>query len=449
MRRAKTLGAATALACMLAAGGAVALPEPGQVTEARLDNGLRVLVWPDHDIPNVAMYLWFRVGSRNEAPGITGVSHFFEHMMFNGAKKYGPGEFDRVMEAKGGANNAFTSNDVTVYQNWFPKDAMPLIFELEADRVGHLKIDPKMVESERGVVYSERRTSVDDVNENVLDEQVRATAFVAHPYQIPVIGWPSDIESWSIEDLRSHFTTYYAPNNATLVVVGDVEPREVIALAKKTLGRIRAQEPPKPVTTKEPAQQGQRRLTVARPAQLPIVEVAFHALAPQDPLFPALELLEAVLLDGDSSRLHKRLVEQDRVALGVSGMLDDGFDPGLFAIGATVRDGISPAQVEAVLFEELARVAKEGVTADELAKAKRQKVAGFWRALTTINGKAYVLGHYDTFRGGWAGLFSAPKQVEAVTLLDVQRVASAVLRPEASTVGTLVPTDGEEASDAE
>uniref|UniRef100_UPI0013D31F6A M16 family metallopeptidase n=1 Tax=Myxococcus vastator TaxID=2709664 RepID=UPI0013D31F6A len=216
-----------------------AAPRLGAGIESRtLKNGLKVIVWPNHDIPSVVLYNWFRVGSRNEYPGITGLSHFFEHMMFNGAKKYGPGEFDRVMEANGGANNAFTSEDVTVYMDWFPRSALDVIFDLEADRLQHLAIDPKVTESERGVVYSERRSAIDNDNMGALMEQVQATAFVAHPYQFPVIGWPSDIESWRIEDLQRYYKTYYAPNNATLVFTGAVTPAEIFALAEKHLGPI-------------------------------------------------------------------------------------------------------------------------------------------------------------------------------------------------------------------
>ena len=176
-----------------------------QIVARTLPNGLKVVVWPDHDIPNVAMYTWYRVGSLNERPGITGLSHYFEHMMFNGTKTRAPGEFDRVMEASGGSNNAYTSSDVTVYQNWFPSSATQLIFDLEADRMRQIDFDPKVVESERGVVYSERRSSVDNDNFGTLLEQMQATAYVAHPYQIPTIGWPSDIEGWKIEDLQAYY----------------------------------------------------------------------------------------------------------------------------------------------------------------------------------------------------------------------------------------------------
>src|SRR5579871_3896928 len=201
---------------------APAVPGRESIRATTLANGLRVIVWPVHDIPNVALYNWVRVGSRNERPGITGLAHFFEHMMFNGTTRRAPGEFDRLMEAQGGANNAFTSDDVTVYQDWFPRHALDLVLELESDRVANLAFVPAVVESERGVVYSERRLRVEDSSQGLLSEQVQAAAFVAHPYRFPTIGWPDDIQSWTIADLQTFFRTYYAPNNLTLVFAGDV-----------------------------------------------------------------------------------------------------------------------------------------------------------------------------------------------------------------------------------
>ena len=191
------------LCALLAAHSSLAqIPGADQVESVTLANGMQIIVWPDRDIPNVALYNWVRVGSRNEAPGITGLAHFFEHMMFNGTTTRAPGEFDRALEASGARNNAFTTSDVTVYQDWFPRAALATVFELEADRLRNLAFDPKVIESERGVVHSERRLRVDDSHFGRLQEQVQATAFVAHPYGIPTIGWPSDIASWSLEDLK-------------------------------------------------------------------------------------------------------------------------------------------------------------------------------------------------------------------------------------------------------
>src|SRR6476661_8482289 len=189
----------------IAASPAWAQSQEFPVSTRTLKNGMKVLVQPDHSIPNVAMYIFYRIGSRNERPGTTGLSHFFEHMMFNGAKKYGPKMFDETLEAAGGSNNAYTSSDMTVYQDWFPPSTLETVFDLEADRIQNLNFDEKIIESERGVVYSERRSSVDASNEGLLNEQLEATAFIAHPYQWPVVGWAADIENWNMEDLKKHF----------------------------------------------------------------------------------------------------------------------------------------------------------------------------------------------------------------------------------------------------
>lgn len=414
--------------------------EVGRGIETRtLKNGMKVIVWPDHDIPNVALYNWFRVGSRNEYPGITGLSHFFEHMMFNGAKKYGPGEFDRIMEANGGSNNAYTSENVTVYQDWFPSTTLELIFDLEADRIRDLSFDPKVIESERGVVYSERRSSVDNNSSGMLAEQVQATAFVAHPYQFPVIGWPSDIESWKHEDLVRYFKTYYSPNNATLIIVGDVTPAKIFAVAEKYLEPIPNGPAPEPIRTKEPEQLGERRVTISKLAQVPLLQMAYHIGPANEPDGEALELLIAILTDGDSSRLHRKLVEEERVAIDVSGFRDRGFDPSLAWFWVTVSPHADPAGVEKLLSEEISRIAASGPTDAELRKAKNIYVANFWRSLKTISGKAQVLGTYEVFYGDYKKLFSAPDRYESVTREQIQKAAEKYLRPTNRTVGVLIP----------
>src|SRR6202035_4629588 len=280
------------------------------VAERTLKNGMKVLVQSDHSIPNVALYIFYRIGSRNERPGTTGISHFFEHMMFNGAKKYGPGELDKVMEANGGSNNAYTSQNVTVYQDWFPRSAMPLIFDIEADRIQNLSFDPQKIESERGVVASERRSSVDNDNGGLLDEQLWATAFIAHPYQWPVLGWMSDIEHWTIDDLKRHFAMGYSPSNATMVVVGDVTPEEIFQLCEKTIEPIPSHAPPPPVTTVEPPQLGERRLVVHKAAELPLLMIAYHVPQTNHPDFYATNILRTILFQGESSRMYQRLFDK-------------------------------------------------------------------------------------------------------------------------------------------
>jgi len=414
---------------------------PREIATKTLPNGLQIIVWPDHDISNVALYNWFHVGSRNERFGITGLSHFFEHMMFNGSAHHPTGEFDRVMEENGGANNAYTSNDVTVYQDWFPRSALELIFQLEADRICCLTFDSTKVESERQVVYSERRTSVDDDNAALLDEQVMATAFVAHPYQIPVIGWPSDIERWKMSDLKSYFRTYYAPNNATLILAGDVAPEEVFALAERYFGPIPAQPPPPPVTTIEPPQLGERRVSIRKPGQVPLLEVAYHIGTPRDPDSEALDLLHMILTSGESSRLYRRLVDQDRTAVGVGSSVMEGFDPGLITFQATLAPDKDPAAVESALYQELSRVARDGVTEAELAKAKNMQLSAYWRTLETINGKASALGENQVFHGDWRKLFSSPARYAAVKGRDIQALAKRIFDDKNRTVGVLIPEE--------
>jgi len=437
-----TLGTLSATA---AVAPAPAVPGREAVRSVTLANGLKIIVWPDRDIPNIALYNWVRVGSRNEAPGITGLAHFFEHMMFNGTSRREPGEFDRLMEAQGGANNAFTSDDVTVYQDWFPRSALDLIFDLESDRIANLAFVPKVIESERGVVFSERRLRVDDNNPGYLSEQVQATAFVAHPYQFPTIGWPADIQTWRMEDLQQFYRTYYAPNNQTFVLVGDVAPEDAFALARKYLEKIPIQAPVRPVDTVEPEQLGERIVIARRKGQTPLMQYAYKAPAAADARGPAVSLLLSVLVHGDASRLHRLLVEDRKLAIEVDGHWQEGFDPGLLWFFLTLPEDADPNEVQAVLDDELARVAREGVTEAELSRAKNLTASAFWKQLATIDGKAQLLGEYEIFHGDWRKLFDAPALFEKVTRAQVQAVAKEVLDRRRRTVGVLVPeVEGEE-----
>src|ERR1700738_524252 len=335
----------------LAVGSLTAAVEPAvpsvpgreSVRATILANGLKSIVWPVHDLPNDALNNCVRGGRRNEAPGITGLAHFFEHMMFNCPTRRQPGEFDRRMEAQGGANNAFTSDDVTVYQDWFPRNALELVFDLESDRVANLAFTPAVIESERGVVSSERRLRVDDNNQGLLSEQVQAAAFVAHPYRFPTIGWPADIQSWRMEDLQKFFRTYYAPNNLTLVLAGDLVPERVFELARRYFESVPRQEPPVEVRTHEPEQLGERQFVIRRKAQTPLLQYAYKAPAAADARGPAVNLLLSILVDGDSSRLHRALVEEKQLAIEVGGHWQEGFDPGLLWLFLTLPEGAGGA----------------------------------------------------------------------------------------------------------
>src|ERR1700747_1516177 len=334
--RAGLRGLMLGVMCAATAMSASAQSEAQQfpVATKTLKNGMKVLVQTDHSIPNVALYIFYKIGSRNERPGTTGLSRFFEHMMFNGAKKYDPGDLDKAMEANGASNNAYTTENVTVYQDWFPRSALDLIFDIEADRIQYLSFDPKKIASEREVVASERRTSVDANNGGILDEQLKATAFIAHPYQWPVIGWMSDIEHWTIDDLKHHFEMGYAPNNATMVVVGDVTPDEIVQLCEKYIEPIPQHSPPPAVTTVEPEQLGERRLVVHKQAELPLLMIGYHVPKTNNPDFYALNVLRTVLVQGESSRMYQRLVDQDQIALEVTASQSPAFDPTLTVLAA-------------------------------------------------------------------------------------------------------------------
>ena len=409
------------------------------IVSARLANGLQIIVWPDHNIPNVALYNWVKVGSRNESPGLTGLAHFFEHMMFNGTSKRAPGEFDLIMESLGGSSNAFTTDDVTVYQDWFPSRALDAVLELEADRLAHLTFAPEVIERERSVVYSERRLRVDDSNAGLLAERVQSTAFEVHPYRFPTIGWPADIKSWRREDLQSFFHTFYAPNNQTWVLVGDVAPEQVFALAARLLEPIPRHEPAGQFVQHEPEQLTERRLTIRRKGQSPLVQYAFKAPAASDPRAPAVNLLMAALVEGASSRLHSRLVEQRKLAVEIGGDWHEGFDPSLLWLYATLPQGADSRRFQRALDAELASVAADGIDASELRRAKSLFAASFWKQRSTIDGKAHLLGEYQLFHGDWRCMFDAPARYAQVTLEEVHEVARAILDFRRRTVGVLRP----------
>jgi zinc protease len=448
MRTTKHLLILTVLACSLGIAGIAEAQNEAQqfpVATKTLKNGMKVLVQSDHSIPNVALYIFYRIGSRNEHPGTTGLSHFFEHMMFNGAKKYGPGELDKAMEANGGENNAYTNQNLTVYQDWFPRSALPLIFDIEADRIQYLQFDPKKIASEREVVASERRLRTDNDNGGLLDEQLWATAYIAHPYQWPVVGWMSDIEHWTMEDLKHHFEMGYSPNNATMVVVGDVTSDEIFQLCEKYIEPIPTHAPPPPVTTVEPEQLGERRLVVHKPAELPLLQIGYHIPQTNNPDFYALNILRTVLFQGESSRMYQRLVDKDQIALDVSSYVQPSFDPTLAIIYAQPKQGVDPAACEKAIYEELEKAKSSLISDQELEKAKNSRLVEFYHQMRTINGRANTIGTYEIYFGDYTRLFDAAKNYSAVTKEDVQRVARKYFVPNNRTVATLLPENEEKA----
>ena len=411
------------------------------ITRERLPNGLEILVVEDHAVPVATLYSFFRVGSRDERPGRTGISHLFEHLMFNGAKRYGPGEFDRALESRGGASNAFTSEDVTAYYEVFPPDALPLVVDLEVDRLTGLTLTSESLQSEREVVKEERRGRLDDDPMGSLQELLAATAYVAHPYGWPVIGWPADLEAITVEDCREYFRIHYAPNNALVILAGDVEPKSALDILRKGYGTIPAQPEAPPPVANEPPQKGERRALLRRPAQLPAVAVAYHVpgTASGDAAVFALDLLQTVLSGGESSRLERTLVRERGLATSVAASNVYRVDPSLFIVQAEARPGVAPADLERGLLEEIERLAKERVPDRELAKAKNQSRMDLLRQLKTSAGKAEQLGMAAIYFGAPEKLFDLPGVFDAVTAEDVRSAAARYLVPDNRSVVHLVP----------
>jgi len=408
------------------------------VKQFTLKNGMTILVLEDNSIPNANMYLFWKVGSRNEHPGITGLSHFFEHMMFNGAKEYGPKQFDRVMEASGGANNAYTSENITAYTNWFPTSAIETIFKLEADRIENLAIEEKMVESERGVVTSERTTGLENSNFRVLHEEVKGSAFRAHPYSWSVIGHQSDIDNWSLQDLKDYHRTYYAPNNALVVIAGNITLKQVKKLATKYFEPIPAQPKPKLVHTVEPKQKGERRVYVQKGSVTSAnIMMAFHIPETRHDDHYALDILSSILGKGKSSRLYRSLIDEQQLATSVFTYMPDSFDPNLFYIYATAANDVKANQLENAMIKELNKIIKDGVSKEELTKVKNIAQVDFYRTLSTINGKANTLGTYSMFFGDHSKMFTAIEDMEAISTNDIKRVAVQYLIKSNRTVGIL------------
>src|SRR5437764_5679648 len=334
-------------------------PKDFPVEEHALPNGLRIRLLQDRSLPVATLYSFFRVGSRNERPGITGISHLFEHMMFNGSKKYGPKEFDRRLEASGGTSNAYTSNDVTAYYEDFASEALPLVLDLESDRMASLLIDDASLARERDVVKEERRFRTDNDIDGMLDEALGALAFLAHPYRWPVIGWMSDIEAITRDECERYFRTYYAPNNCTLVLVGDFQAAAALREIERLYGKIPRGEPLPDVANGEPPQKGERRAVIRYPAQAPALLAGFRGPDGRDADSLVLDLIEAALGFGEGARLKRALVYEQELCVDAHIYFGWRIDPGLFEFSLKLNPGVDPPRAESALWAEVTRLCDE------------------------------------------------------------------------------------------
>ena len=428
---------ALAVAALLLAAAAPAVPAP--VVEATLDNGLRVLLLEDHRSPIASVQMWYRVGSRNEARGATGIAHFLEHLMFRGTAKHGPGVFARLVERNGGQDNAFTSQDVTSYYVDIAADKLDLVLDLEADRMHNLLLDAKIIDSEREVVIEERRTRTEDDPGGALGEEVSAIAFRAHSYGQPIIGWMIDLKRITPDEIRAFYKTYYVPNNALLVIVGDFKAAEVMAKVKSAFGPIPRGATPPPVLAVEPPQNGERRVRVQRSAELPIVYIGYPVPNHTSADAPSLEVLSVVLAGGRTSRLYRDLVYERQLALEAGGDYSYfSLDPNLFWFYATPLPGQTAETLEKELLGAMARLAAEPVSDVELTRAKNQIESSFVFQDDSIHRRGSMLARFELI-GDYTRKDRYLDLIRSVTAGDLQRVAGAYFQDEKKNVGILVP----------
>jgi zinc protease len=409
-----------------------------KVQEAALDNGLKVLLLEDHKSAVVTFQVWYRVGSRNEIDGRSGLAHFLEHMMFKGTKKMKPEEYSRIIAQNGGNSNAFTTQDHTVYFATMSRDKIGVEIELEADRMTNAVLDD--YESEKMVVMEERRLRTEDKPGAALGEIMGAVAYTVYPYRRPVIGWMSDILNLSGDDLRQFYKTYYAPNNAFIVVVGDFDAQQILAKIKQEFGKIaRGAAAPK-VTLEEPPQKGERRVALKKVAELPLLSMYYHVPNLQNSDGFALDLLSVILASGRSSRLYQDLVYNKRIATGVDADYDGvSIGPAIFSFTAQVMPDKQQAEVESAIDKVVAQIRSDPVSDRELEKAKNQVEAAFVFGQDSIFGQALRIGQFESV-AKWQFINTYLPGIRAVTAADVLRVAKKYLDPDRRTVGTLVPT---------
>jgi zinc protease len=410
------------------------------VREIVLDNGLKVLLLEDHKSPAVTFQVWYRVGSRNEKDGKSGLSHFLEHMLFKGTPKTKPEEYSRIIAKNGGRSNAFTTTDVTVYFATMSRDKIGIQLELEAERMTQALLGETYFEPEKKVIQEERRLRTEDNPVSALAEVANAVAYTVHPYRRPVIGWMEDIQNLTRQDLLDYYRTYYSPNNAFIVVTGDFSTEEIVPTIRAAYGKIpRGPVPPK-LRVQEPAQKGERRVILKKDAELPFLFMFYHAPNLNDPDNFALDVLTVALAGGRSSRLYHDLVYQKRLTRGVDADYSSvSIDPSGLSISAQLMPGKEPAEVEREIDGLLDKVKTDLISERELEKAKNQIEASFVFAQDSIFGQAMKIGYYEA-TGGWQRMNDYLDGIRTVSREDIRRVARQYLDRDRRTVGTLIPT---------
>ena len=427
---------------------ASAQTQEANVKEFELKNGLKLIVQEDHRSPVVVSQVWYRAGALDEVNGKTGVAHLLEHMMFKGTKKVPAGQFSRLIAAAGGKENAFTGMDYTCYFQQLEKSNLPLSFKLEADRMANLQITDEEFSKEIKVVMEERRWRTEDKPQSRVNEQFQATAYRAHPYARPVVGFMNDLENMTAADAREWYNTWYAPNNATIVVVGDVKAQQVFKLAQANFGQLKPKKLPARKPQTEPAQMGERRVVVKAPGKLPYLAIGFHAPTLADKPTPeqawepyALDVLSGVLSGNDSARLNQKLVRETSLAVDVGA----GYDStsrgreAMFELSGTPSEGKTVQDLEVAMLEQVEKIKTGGVTQQELDRVKAAVIASDVYQRDSMFYQGMQIGQLETMGYDWRLLKEYPEKLKAITSEQIQAVAKKYLVKDNMTVATLDP----------
>lgn len=409
------------------------------VKKYRLGNGLKVLFLRDPSAPVFACHTWMDVGSRNEREGRTGLAHLFEHLLFKETKNLEDGEFDKLMEERGAATNAATYVDWTYYHQALKTEHLDFVLGLEADRMQNMILSDEQLRTEREVVKNERLLRTENDPEGAMNEAMFETAYTAHSYRWPVIGRKADLDAIDLSDCMAFYSTYYAPNNATLVLVGDLDEKKTMALVQKHYGPLAASKLPELSLPEEPPQRGERRVTLEKPIAADLVLVGYHIPRYTHPDLPALEVLSTVLFDGPSSRVERRLVGDTQLCTRAESWVANTRDPGLWEMLLALREGVPAWKAEALLYEELERVQDEWVEPAELDKAKAKLESGFLRSLRDVDSKAYHLGFHEVTAGDFKVAGQVLDRWRRVSRQDLRDVAGRYLGREGRTVVHAVP----------
>ncbi len=399
-----------------------------------LKNGMKVILAPNKEVPSVCFRIFFKVGGKYESPGTTGISHLFEHMMFNGSAKYKPGMFDKLLEENGGYSNGSTWNDFTNYWEEFNSDKLELVFDMEADRMKALKLDTENLEQERYIVMEERRMSVDNNPQNKMEEELYASAFVSHLYRQPVIGWMEDLKRISLDDCKFFYKTYYSPNNSVLILTGDFDKVQAKKLISKYFEKLPKAKIPEHIKITEPEQKSEKVINLFQKVELPSLLIGYKSCSINEPDFYAMDLLANILSEGLSSRFTKILSEEKKLITEAYAFQDKFEDPGLFKIYAQSRGEDEFNSLLNEIEKILEDIKINGVTSNELEKAKNSKVLEFFDNLKTNQSLSFALGFFEILTGDYNNLFKVVDNYSKVTSEDIKRVTKKYFNKHSRTI---------------